>query len=116
QLLNLVKVVLPLGLGIFLIWWYYNTLTQTDKIEIVKAFKEANYMWILFSLVFAMLSHLSRAYRWNYTLEPLGYRTKFWNNFFAVMVAYLVNLAVPRLGEISRCTVINQYEKVPFNK
>jgi len=59
---------------------------------------------------------MSRAYRWKYTLEPLGMKPRFLNSFMAVMVGYIVNLAVPRLGEISRCTVMNQYEKKPFDK
>ena len=110
------KVLLPLALGVFLIWYYAQSLDEQGKQEILASFKKANYGWILFSLVFAVLSHLSRAYRWKYTLEPLGYKPKFWNSFFAVMIAYLVNLAVPRLGEISRCGVMARYEKIPFEK
>lgn len=115
-IVDTLKIVIPLGLGLYLVWFFYSSLTEQDKNDILLSFKSANYSWILFSLVFAILSHLSRAYRWNYTLEPLGYRTKFWNNFFAVMIGYLVNLAVPRLGELSRCGVTSQYEKIPFNK
>lgn len=116
KILDSLKVILPLGLGLYLVYFFYSSLSPQDKKDIVVSFQSANYGWIIFSLFFALLSHLSRAYRWNYTLEPLGYKTKFWNNFFAVMIAYLVNLAVPRLGEISRCGVTARYEKVPFNK
>jgi uncharacterized protein (TIRG00374 family) len=112
----ILKVVLPLGLGIGLIWYYVGTLSPQDKLDIAQSFKEANYGWILFSLVFAVLSHMSRAYRWKYTLNPLGYNPKFMNSFFAVMIAYLVNLAVPRLGELSRCGVMTKYEGIPFEK
>lgn len=116
KILDSLKVILPLGLGLYLVYFFYSSLSPQDKKDIVVSFQSANYGWIIFSLFFALLSHLSRAYRWNYTLEPLGFKTKFWNNFFAVMIAYLVNLAVPRLGEISRCGVTARYEKVPFNK
>ena len=34
----------------------------------------------------------------------------------AVLIGYLANLALPRLGEVSRCGVLTQYEKIPFNK
>jgi uncharacterized protein (TIRG00374 family) len=91
-------------------------LTPNDRVEIIGAFGAADYGWIAFSLVFAILSHLSRAYRWKYTLKPLGYTPKFLNSFFAVMIAYLVNLAVPRLGELTRCGVMARYEKIPFEK
>lgn len=116
QVLNLAKIILPLALGVFLIWYYAQSLDEEGKREIMISFQNANYGWILFSLVFAVLSHISRAYRWKYTLRPLGYEPKFWNNFFAVMIAYLVNLAVPRLGEFSRCGVMSKYENIPFEK
>ncbi len=115
-LFTFLKVVLPLALGLFLIWYYYQTLTEADKLEIRNAFSKANYAWIWFSLVFAILSHMSRAYRWKYTLEPLGLKPKFLNSFFSVLIGYLVNLAVPRLGEVSRCGVMSRYEKMPFQK
>ena len=114
--IDAIKIILPLLLGAYLVYFFFSGMSNSDIAEIKTSFGKANYWWILFSLFFALLSHLSRAWRWNYTLEPLGYKTKFWNNFFAVMIAYLVNLAVPRLGEVSRCVVTSKYEKVPFNK
>ncbi len=114
--IDAIKIILPLLLGAYLVYFFFSGMSNSDIAEIKTSFGKANYWWILFSLFFALLSHLSRAWRWNYTLEPLGYKTKFWNNFFAVMIAYLVNLAVPRLGEVSRCVVTSRYEKVPFNK
>ena len=116
KLLSIVKIVFPLALGAFLIWFFAKDLSDEDIDQLYAAFNRANYGWIIFSFVFAILSHMSRAYRWSYTLNPLGYSPKFWNNFFAVMIAYLVNLAVPRLGEFTRCGVMAKYEKIPFEK
>lgn len=116
KLASTLKIILPLGLGIGLIWYYVGTLSSQDKQDIIVSFQSANYGWILFSLIFAVLSHMSRAYRWKYTLNPLGYNPKFLNSFFAVMIAYLVNLAVPRLGELTRCGVMARYEDIPFQK
>ena len=107
---------MPLGLGIFLIWWVYKRLTPEDLEEIKRSLQEASYIYIIISIGFGILSHMSRAYRWKYTLEPLGMKPHFPNSFMAVMVGYIVNLAVPRLGEISRCTVMSQYEEKPFDK
>lgn len=67
-------------------------------------------------MLFGLLSHLSRAYRWKYTLKPLGYTSSYANNFMAVGVAYLMNLAIPRSGEVSRALVLSKYENVPFEK
>ena len=49
-------------------------------------------------------------------LEPLGFKPKFTNSVLAVLVGYLVNLALPRAGEVSRATVMTNYEKIPFEK
>jgi len=115
-ILNSLKIVLPLGLGLFLVGYYFNSLNDQDLQEIKLAFSKANYSWIYLSFIFAILSHLSRAYRWKFTLEPLNYHPKFLNSFFSVMIAYLVNLAVPRLGELTRCGVMARYEDMSFQK
>jgi uncharacterized protein (TIRG00374 family) len=90
------------------------TAEEIDKIKI--SFKKANYYFILLSLVIAFFGYWSRAYRWKFALNHLGYETKFSNNFFTVCVSYLVNLTVPRSGEISRAALLKKYEDVPFDK
>ena len=64
----------------------------------------------------AFIGYWSRAYRWKFVLNHLGYQTKFYNNFFTVCVSYLVNLTVPRSGEITRAALLKKYEDVPFDK
>lgn len=49
-------------------------------------------------------------------MKPLGYSPSLVNTFFAVMIGYLANLAVPRLGEVLKCTILGKYEKVPADK
>ena len=105
--ISTLKIGLPLALGGYLVWYFFSTLTPEEKDQIAEAVKAANYWWVLLSAVPAVLSHVSRAYRWKYTLEPLGYKPDFWNSFFSVMIGYAVNLAIPRLGEISRCGFID---------
>ena len=61
-------------------------------------------------------SHLSRAYRWNYMLNSLGYYPKFVNNVLSIFISYLANLGIPRSGEILRATVMQTYESIPFDK
>ena len=110
---KVLKIVLPLALGSFLVWYSLSDIS----LEILgNYFKEANYSFILLGLFFGILSHLSRAYRWKFMLEPLGFKPKFTNSILAVLVGYLVNLAIPRAGEISRATVMTNYEKIPFEK
>ena len=90
------------------------TSEEIDKIKI--SFEKANYYYILLSLIIACVGYWSRAYRWKFALNHLGYDTKFSTNFFTVCVSYLVNLTVPRSGEISRAALLKKYENVPFDK
>ncbi len=109
-------IILPIALGVFLIWYFLSKLTSEDKSAILDSFKSANYWWVVLSLFFGILSHLSRAYRWQFLLEPLGYKPKFANSTMTVLIAYLLNLLIPRSGEIARATAISKYEDIPFEK
>ena len=110
---KILKIILPLVLGGFLVWYSISGIS----LEVLgKYFKEAKYGWIALGLFFGILSHLSRAYRWKFMLEPLGFRPKYTNSVLAVLVGYLVNLALPRAGEVSRALVLTNYEDVPFEK
>lgn len=110
---KVLKIVLPLAFGGFLVWY---SLYDIDTDEFIGYFKNANYLWISLGLFFGVLSHLSRAYRWKFMLEPLGYKPAFANSTMAVLVAYLVNLTIPRAGEASRAAVMANYENIPFEK
>lgn len=113
---KIVKTIIPLAFGVFLIWLSFSKLTDRDLEEVKTAFKTANYWWVLLSLGLGVLSHFSRAYRWQFMLEPLGYKPKFLNSAMAVIIAYLVNLGIPRAGELSRAAALAEYENVPFEK
>ena len=105
-----------LGLGIFLVWWSVKDLTSTDKSEIKNALKTARYWLIIPVFAILFLSHFIRAIRWKLLIEPLGYKPSTTNTMFAVFIGYLANQAVPRLGEVLKCTVLSRYEKIPADK
>ncbi len=109
-------IILPVALGVFLIWWSLSALSESDELEIKNALKNVNYFWVFISLFLGLLSHLSRAYRWKFLLAPLGYKIHFMNGVFTVFIAYLINLVIPRAGEIARATAISKYESIPFEK
>ncbi len=100
-------------MGIGLVWY---SLSDIDTEEFIDYFLNANYAWVALGLFFGILSHLSRAYRWKFMLEPLGFQPKLANSVMAVLVAYLVNLTIPRAGEASRAAVMTNYEGIPFHK
>ena len=103
-------------MGVFLIWYSLSQLTPSDITSIKISFKTANYWWVVASLFFGVLSHISRAYRWQFLLEPMGYKPKLANSIMTVLVAYLLNLFIPRSGEFARAASIKKYEKIPFEK
>ena len=110
------QVAIPMALGIFLMWYVYAQYTPEQRGEVFSQFKNANYGVVIIAVLMSALSHLLRAYRWNFMLAPLGYQPQLANNFMAVCVAYLMNLFIPKSGEISRAAVLDKYEKVPFEK
>lgn len=79
-------------------------------------FKTVKVFWVLMVILAFMLSNLARALRWNMLIEPLGYKTRTFNTFFSTMIGYLVNLALPRAGEIAKPATLARYEKVPMDK
>ena len=116
QIRKWLTVLVPLLIGIGIIYYQFTTLTAEEIEKIKISFEKANYYYILLSLIIACVGYWSRAYRWKFALNHLGYETRFSNNFFTVCVSYLVNLTVPRSGEISRAALLKKYENVPFDK
>jgi len=105
--------VLPLLLGVVLVWY---SLSQISVAKLVQYFKDADYTWIILSVLLSVLSHISRAYRWLFMAEPLGYKPKLANSVMAVYSAYLINFTIPRAGEIARASILTNYEGIPFDK
>jgi uncharacterized protein (TIRG00374 family) len=105
-----------MGIGIFFIWIFLRNLTADQKQEILNSMGSANYWWIALAIPLGILSHYIRSMRWKMLIETMGYKPNNRNMFFAVMIGYFANLALPRLGEVSRCTILTKYEGVPFQK
>ncbi len=79
-------------------------------------FKSANYFWIGAALLISLTSHWFRALRWNQILEPLGKKPTALQSFNAVMIGYLFNFAIPRMGEVSRCGILYRTNRIPVNQ
>lgn len=114
--INGLKVLFFVALGIFFIWLFMHNLTLEEKKDIYSSLKNANFLWIIVAFVFAILSHISRSLRWMILLEPMGYLPSKKNAFLSIMIGYFANLALPRLGEITRCGILAKYEKIPIQK
>ncbi|HYQ56124.1 MAG TPA: lysylphosphatidylglycerol synthase transmembrane domain-containing protein [Draconibacterium sp.] len=114
---TVVKILQFLGffaLGAFIFWLIYKD-QDIERIKTVLK-NDVNYWWVMLSLLLGLLSHVSRTLRWGLMIQPIGHKPRFINTFLAVMVGYLMNMAFPRMGEVSRCGVLARYEKISFTK
>ena len=94
----------------------YLVFRDQDFVKIGNELAKANYYWVGFSLFLSLITYFVRAYRWNLLIEPLGFKPSITNSFFAVCIGYFANIAIPRIGELSRCGALSKTEKIPVDK
>jgi len=111
---NTIKFFLFLGISAFLFGLVYRDQDWCDLLKVLK--EDVNYTWVVVACLMGIASHVSRAMRWQLLAASMGYKLRFWNSFMGVMIGYFANLAIPRMGEFTRCGVVSKYEKVPFSK
>ena len=115
-LLQVLKIMVPIALGVWLVYYSYAQLDDQQRTELFDAFRKADPRWLFACLVIGWFSHASRAWRWRYLLEPLGHRVGFWSSYHAVMAGYFMNMLLPRAGEASRAVTLYRLEGVPFER
>ena len=115
-----VQLLIFLGLGIFCIWFSIKDLKPEDKEIITLSIKgilnAKSLIFIFISMICGLIAHYFRALRNILLINPLGYKVRKTTAFYSIMTMYLANLAIPRLGEVLRCTFLQRYDKVPFQK
>ncbi|KAB7528401.1 flippase-like domain-containing protein [Flagellimonas olearia] len=116
SLKKFLKIFIPIAFGLFLVWYSYNSTSPEERKQIIHYISNANPFWVFVSVLIGILSHISRAIRWKYLLQPMGYNPKFINSVLIVLISYFANLGIPRSGEFLRATALTTYEKVPFEK
>ncbi len=102
-----------LAVGILLLWLAFRKVNYKS---LTINLKEANYYWLILSLLFSLMAFGLRARRWQLLIHPLGFRPSFWHTFHALMIGYMANLALPRIGEITRCVALGKKEKIAVDK
>lgn len=113
---KITSIFIPLLLGFGLIYYQYTTLSKDELNKIESCFKQADYFYIMLSLVIALFGYWGRAYRWKYSLNHMGYKTNLNNDIMTVCISYFMNLTIPRSGEITRAALLKKYDNVPFDK
>ena len=105
------KTVFPLLLGAFILYIIYDDFNFA---QIWTSLKEMDMFWFTITTIFIILSHVIRGLRWKLALEPLGLYPESSVSINSIFVSYAANLVVPRFGEISRCVILEQYNRIPF--
>ncbi|MEN8155998.1 MAG: lysylphosphatidylglycerol synthase transmembrane domain-containing protein [Bacteroidota bacterium] len=111
-IVQILKIAGFLALGILLLYLAFRGI-EFDKLG--EILRETNFWWIGLALLFAFISLIARARRWVLLVEPLGYKPSLKNTYHAVMVGYLSNFALPRMGEVTRCVTLGKREKIPVD-
>lgn len=113
---KILNISFPIALGSLIIFLFYRQLDAEAIESFQNHFKTANYFWVFIAVFITFLSHVSRAMRWQMMIKSLNYDISFSKAFYSLFVNYLVNLGIPRTGEIARCVVLRKYDDIPFDK
>ena len=116
KLISYLQYFIFIALGAFLVWWQLYSMTTAEANEFKQAISNAQYLLIIPVIFISLLSHLSRAMRWQILMAPLGYYPKIKNVFAVTMVGYLANSFVPRVGEVVKCSLLAKYENLKTDK
>lgn len=115
-LLTILQYVIFLGLGIWIVYHMLHQLSPKEESDLIAAIESINAWYLIPISIVGFLSHFFRAIRWRYLLETTGTKPSLVNTTLAVMIGYITNLAIPRAGEVAKCTVLAKYEKIPAHK
>ena len=108
--LTVLKYVLLLSVSAALMWY---AVRGQDLSRVGHYIATANYFWLVLTLTLSALGYLSRAYRWQMQLNASQTPAPYWAVYHAMMVGYLANLVLPRMGEVIRCSVLRRTSGVP---
>jgi len=112
-LLQTLKLIAFLAVGIVLLWLAFRNVNFAKLLDLLK---QADYSWLVLSVIFGLFAFISRARRWVLLVNSLGFKSSTRNAFYALMTGYLANLALPRIGEITRCVALGKKEKIPVDQ
>lgn len=114
RLKNTLRYVFFLALAGLFLWLAFR---KTDPRQLWHDISLADIRWLLLSVMMGYAAYVSRGLRSLMLLKPLGYpNVKPWNSIHAVAIGYFANLAVPRAGELARCTTLGRVENIPVSK
>lgn len=113
---TILSITLPIALGVFLILYNIRQFDDSQWEELLSNFSNAHYFYVVLSVIFGVFSLIFRTLRWHYPLRHLGYSPDFFGQFGAINVGYLMNMTIPRSGEVTRALLLSKRKQIPFDK
>jgi uncharacterized protein (TIRG00374 family) len=110
---SILTIVISLAFAGFFLWL---ALKDFDYASFQRSISKANYWWVLLAACFGISAYWFRAIRWNLMLEPMGHHISNSNSLWSISFGYLMNLTIPRSGEVARATALYGVEKVPVDQ
>lgn len=100
-------------LGLFCFYYFFKTLNWK---EIIHEFNSIHPKYFIYLILASLGGHIARTLRWQLLADASKNNLKFSTLLLSLWYGYFINLAIPRLGEISRCTYStkNNPEKFPI--
>jgi hypothetical protein len=109
---HILKIIFSLAFMLIIIYYFLGK----NPDSVLRDLQLVEYKFLILSFIFGAWAYINRGLRWIVLIDALGYKSSKLNSVAAVSVGYFTNLFIPRAGEISRCTALNQVEKVPVDK
>ena len=102
------------GIGVALFWLAMQGVEDTEALK--RDMRSAQWWGIAASFVMGYLAIVSRGWRWNLLLAPMGHHPSRARSVHAVAFSYFANAFVPRSGEVARCAALNQTDDIPVDQ
>ncbi len=90
----------------------YIAFRGTDFNALWEIIRNVKFLWVLTAFPLLILSHYVRAWRWQLLLVPVKNRVERGNAFSSLLIGYMTNNIVPRVGEIVRPYVLARLENI----
>lgn len=112
------KLLLQIVVGILIAWVaLWLGFKDADISSILSEIKNIDLTFIYLTTILLVGSHWLRALRWKYILiDSRQSKSKTWPFFSSTMIGYLVNMVIPRGGEIAKTVYLNRTLKTSLSK
>ena len=80
--------------------------------DLLASLQDVDYIWVALLVPIVIISHWLRAVRWAYLLSPVKENIPYRNLFSAVMIGFMVNNILTRVGEVTKAIAVGRSEKI----